>query len=289
MADSIKEVIASIEAFEKKSDFYTEFDISVDKFPVRVNKIGKLDFPLKEEVIRQLISKANPAAFGWKDKTLVDKDVRKSWKIPAPTVAIGKREWKKNMPKFLNKVKKSLGLPEHFSLTAEINDMIIYEKNDFFKPHRDTEKSDGMIGTLLVVLPTKHKGGEVWVEHKGKRKIFSVSPRITKKYACAAFYADCIHEVKPLEEGYRVVLTFNLILEKFTGEKANLFESDKDVRFSNTIKSYFDNTDIGYRKNSARKLVYLLDHEYTENGMSWSHLKSHDRAMVDKFIQWQMN
>ena len=66
-------------------------------------------------------------------KTLVDKDVRKSWKVPAPTVAIGKREWKKNMPKFLNKVKFllsfSIAIPIRRSVTNDFTSNVNLDDN----------------------------------------------------------------------------------------------------------------------------------------------------------------
>jgi len=37
--------------------------------------------------------------------------------------------------------------------------MLVYDQGSFFKSHRDTEKTDGMFGTLVVALPSAHRGG----------------------------------------------------------------------------------------------------------------------------------
>jgi hypothetical protein len=42
--------------------------------------------------------------------------------------------------------------------------------------HRfSSEKVPGMFGTLVIVLPSKHEGGEVRVTHAGETKIFESS------------------------------------------------------------------------------------------------------------------
>ena len=34
--------------------------------------------------------------------------------------------------------------------------------------HRDTEKCDGMFGTLIIQLPSNYEGGQLIVHHQGK-------------------------------------------------------------------------------------------------------------------------
>src|ERR1035438_7931677 len=42
-------------------------------------------------------------------------------------------------------------------------------------PHRDSEKEEGMFGTLVVLLPSLYAGGELVVEHAGERRTIDVS------------------------------------------------------------------------------------------------------------------
>ena len=61
--------------------------------------------------------------------------------------------------------------PERFSISGfSIEHVIPLSKGGFFLPHRDGEKLDGMVATLVVTLPTKHAGGELIVSHNGTRK-----------------------------------------------------------------------------------------------------------------------
>ena len=46
--------------------------------------------------------------------------------------------------------------PDH--VRAELYKVLLYEPGSFFKKHRDTEKADGMFGTLVVQLPSRYIG-----------------------------------------------------------------------------------------------------------------------------------
>ena len=58
--------------------------------------------------------------------------------------------------KITSKACNSLGVPPK-AVTAELYKLVLYEAGSFFVPHRDTEKADGMFGTLVIVLPSIYK------------------------------------------------------------------------------------------------------------------------------------
>ena len=130
--------------------------------------------------------------------------------------------------------------------------MLIYEKDNFFKPHQDSEKEDNMVATMVVVLPTKHKGGELIIDHKGEKKILK-GAGVLKNISCFSFYADCFHEVKEVTDGYRVSLTFNLILENYKGSVGSLYEKDFYSRLYNAFERYL----VYIKKNSIS--CFLID------------------------------
>jgi hypothetical protein len=130
-----------------------------------------------------------------------------------------------------------------------------------------------MIGTLVVCLPSRFTGGLISIEHQGAKLRVGGSE---KNLTFIAFYADCRHEVHPIKQGYRVVLTYNLIVEGSStvaeAPAANLvraihrfFTRPRPARWS------------GDRNGEhPDRLVYLLDHEYTQQGLQWSRLKNAD-------------
>ena len=108
-----------------------------------------------------------------------------------------------------NDVRAALGVCTE--VHAELHNLLIYPKGGKFLPHRDSEKSDHMFGTLVIALPSYHFGGDLLVHHSGETLTFSSSGK-SKLLGpqWAAFYADCEHELQCVTEGFRVALVYNL-------------------------------------------------------------------------------
>jgi hypothetical protein len=168
----------------------------------------------------------------------------------------------------LDALRADLGLPEGCRLKAELHAVLVYSPGQFFLPHQDSEKSDAMVATLSLILPGSSKGGALVIEHAGSTVTYRASDRLL---TFAAFYADCRHEVRPVRTGYRVVLTYNLMLTgNITGAAASVAPSTVD-ELSSCLEEHF---------NQESRLVYLLDHQYTALGLHWSRLKGVDVVRV---------
>jgi len=73
-----------------------------------------------------------------------------------------------------------------------------------------------MLGSLVIVYPTSHKGGELVLRHKGREWTFDAdsltSSQPSPSVAYIAFYSDIEHEVLKVSSGCRVTITYNLYL-----------------------------------------------------------------------------
>lgn len=69
-------------------------------------------------------------------------------------------------------VRNDLGLGD-LKLKAHLYKLLVYEKGSFFLPHKDGEKLDGMVATLVVALPAIHAGGELVVSHEKDLKLLA--------------------------------------------------------------------------------------------------------------------
>jgi hypothetical protein len=54
------------------------------------------------------------------------------------------------------------------SVSAELYKLLVYDRDGFFLEHRDSEKTDGMFGTLVVTLPSTYRGGALRIRHAGR-------------------------------------------------------------------------------------------------------------------------
>ena len=73
-----------------------------------------------------------------------------------------------------------------------------------------------MFGSLVIVYPTPHKGGELVLRHKDREWSFDANAMMsfqsTPSLAYVAFYSDIEHEVLKITSGFRVTVTYNLYL-----------------------------------------------------------------------------
>ncbi|KAF7303427.1 Fe2OG dioxygenase domain-containing protein [Mycena indigotica] len=107
-------------------------------------------------------------------------------------------------------------------LVAEMYKLNVYGAGSFFKDHKDTPRSETMIGSLVVVLPSPHTGGALTLSHGAHTGHFDSSALLaghspsTPSVAYVAFYSDVVHAVEPVLTGHRVTLTYNLFVRKRT-------------------------------------------------------------------------
>ncbi|WP_327350067.1 2OG-Fe(II) oxygenase [Streptomyces sp. NBC_01321] len=196
---------------QRRGDFSTRIEMSARALSIEVDGVGELPLPLRAPVTKKLIAQARQASFGRGEQTLSDTSVRDTWEITPDRITLGGTDWDRTLDGVLDGVRTALGLPPTVVLRAEPHALLVYGKGQFFLPHQDSEKDDSMVGTLVVSLPSHHTGGELVVSHAGRSVVHQAS---REKLTFAAFYADCLHEVKPVKSGYRVTLTMNLLAER---------------------------------------------------------------------------
>jgi len=257
-----------------------------DDLDLEVKGVGRLRFPISRSQAQKLCRIARPARYGQGEETLLDPQVRDTWEVPKSRVKIDKRQWNRTLMPVLDGLRADLGLPDGSKLKAELHSMLVYAPGQFFLPHQDSEKSDEMVGTLVVMLPSSFKGGAFVVEHRGETVTYRGSKKLL---SFVAFYADCQHEVRPVKEGYRVVLTYNLLL-KGNGSSARAPAAEPPPAVTDALakrlREHFE-TPPPPRwdwqeppQEPPKRLVYLLDHQYTERGLGWDRLKGDDAARV---------
>ena len=210
MTEPIAEVLRLL---EDPGTFATRFCAPVDGLAIEVTGVGRLRLPIAATTAEKLRKVARPAPFGRRDQTLHDSTVRNTWEIAKSRVKIAARPWKRALAPYLRAIQRELGLPDDCQLKPVLDKMLVYERGQFFKAHQDSEKSDHMVASLVVVLPSKYSGGSLTVEHHGGKKVFHRLKSQSKSLSLLAFYADCHHEVHPVKSGFRVALTYHLVLE----------------------------------------------------------------------------
>lgn len=245
---------------------------------IEVDNVGALKLPLKPKAVKSLLEQCQLAPFGKGTKTLVDTKVRKTFELSPERFRLSD-QWNLQVDDVVANVASELGLPPD-ELQAELYKLLVYKDGGFFVPHRDSEKVDGMVASLIIALPSPFRGGALIVRHSpSQEKRFPFDEAANGMLASyAAFYADCEHEVKRVESGVRVCLCYNLILRpsKVARGKRRTGEGQANPLVS-SIRSWF-------AARPSRPLVFAMEHQYTERGLSGSLLKGTDRSLSDLIV-----
>jgi 2OG-Fe(II) oxygenase superfamily len=266
---------AVLSQVRRSGDYFVSGTREIPMPQVVVEGIGTLSFPAPAAQVEELIQQATRAPYGRGEKTILDESVRKVWQIAPDKVQIGGKSWKTNFAGILEQAAIGLGC-EGMPISAQLYKLLIYDPGAFFLAHRDTEKVEGMFGTLVLVLPSAHTGGELLIRHSGREVQVELSGAEFSEVAFAAFYADCEHEVRPIREGNRICLVYNLVHAR-GGEApgqtlgAPDYESQIAAAASLLEETFF-------AADACPKLAWLLEHQYTPDGLSFSGLKSADAA-----------
>ena len=162
----------------------------------------------------------------------------------------------------------------------------IIGKGDFSKAHKDMPRAENMFGSLVVVLPTAHEGGQIVLHQAEKEWTLDFAPKFataTEPTACfVTFYGDLEHEVLPVTSGYRVTLTYNLYHKPVHPEASSIptpFHLKLRQALIDLVNDPTTLPNGGY-------LGFGLMHEYVYTRQNllepvMAQLKGSDRALVD--------
>ena len=239
---------------------------------VIVEGAGELSFPVPEAQVEALIAAAERSPYGKGAETVLDTSVRDSWQIDAADVRLDGRAWPDSLAKIMDMVAAGLGLPAE-RLGAELYKLLVYRPGGFFAEHRDTEKVPGMVATLSLSLPTPGAGGELVVRHAAREATLDMAALEPSELLFAAFYSDCPHEVLPVRDGHRVSLLFNLFLGSADDGLAPPEYRKLTTQVAESLARWRDGGRVD-------KLAWVLDHEYSEDGLSFDTLKNKDAAVA---------
>ena len=262
-------IIEVLESITGNGSFATSGVVDFVLPGLEIKKYGEVALPLDATNAKKIIKYAQQAPYGKGSKTITDTKVRSAWEVDASQISFKNKAWDKCITDIEKSLKIGLGI-ERQKIKLSLYKLLIYQKGDFFLPHKDSEKEKGMFGTLVVGLPSNHSGGELLVNFDGRTETIDFSePASNYQVPFAAFYADCEHEIKPIKKGYRICLVYNLVQTTKTKSISLAQVGEKDKVLVKHLKTWSKSPD-------NLPGVYLLDHQYTETNFSMESLKLHD-------------
>ena len=299
---------------------------NMDKFVIKVMsttpEAGEEDweeYKLTNIPLDKLLDYCNPAPFGdlREMKTVLDPDVRLAYELESKRFKIEREHTYMSKSRMIDDIPASTWIKKRIeetltpgrSIKLERYKLNVYSREGFFKSHVDSPSGDEMMGTLVLCLPSPHKGGELRVSHDGLEHTFDFSNHSgdTGKIQWAAFYGDCIHEVKPVLEGHRVTVTYNITLPTYEHHKRRHLQHYAPKDDPDSLDEHFEvstenpsiitkalanvNTELEKIRQQGRgspsQIGILLKHKYISKGLQPLLLKGEDKALFDFLMEKQ--
>jgi len=268
----LEELSQALSKIDRPGTFCASGSVQTVLPGLEVDGLGPIGLPLTDNQAKDLKELCEQAPYGKGEQTLVDTNVRRVWRLRPSQFSLRNPDWMQFLQETLTKVQAELGL-EKQKLESHLHELLLYEAGSFFLPHRDGEKLDRMVATLVIVLPASYEGGELVVRHEGQEQTidFSSVENSALQTHFAVFYADCEHEVRPLRKGYRLCLIYNLTLAKSKKSITAPRDSEHIAKFIPLLREWSED-------DTVSKLAITLDHQYTKDGLAWDKLKGVDRV-----------
>ena len=183
---------------------------------VSTEEWSSVEFPGVSEVnMTRLLDACSVASYGYMGKDVVDKNYRNAFKLEPDNFITS---FQLCATPILQEIQSIV--PTVVGLKAELYKLNIYACGGFFKAHVDTPRSEKMLGSLVVCLPTQFTGGELIVRHHKQEIEYDWFSTASDILHWAAFFSDVEHEVLPVSDGYRVTLTYNLSYQSKASDSA---------------------------------------------------------------------
>ncbi|KAI1391391.1 uncharacterized protein F4822DRAFT_427240 [Hypoxylon trugodes] len=229
--------------------------------------------PRDAEIIKKACGQAAP---NQANETRADSSVRKSWELDPTQFKFTNPDWQEYATTLMNETAQALTMSH---VRAVPSKLVLHEEGALFK---NPKIVPGMVGKLIICLPSKHDGGSIHLSHAGKKYILDTDKACDFGLTSLAWYSDVANEAKPLKSGCRLAIIYNI-----TQTKGDRFSAELVDKQSETLRSLFSKWAAipDDQLPNEPQLMYVLAHRYTNSSFSLSNLRSWDRIVCQSLYE----
>lgn len=242
-----------------------------------LQRVGKIGLPLSDRDAKAITNISREAP---------DRSERKTCVVEADQIGLRNPRWSKVLQYAVSKSVEQLGvLGGESSVRADLHNMSLYEAGGSPSLEHDSYAAPGKFGTLVIVLPSEHEGGEAEVRLGNQKRTLSITEPREFSYSYMAWYADADYRVEPIRSGYRLALIYHLIHQ--TGDIAAARPSsvlnDNRVAVDNALDAW--KTRLGDDEDTTDILVHLFDSEYSQGKLGLQTLEGSDQVQSLRLLE----
>ena len=150
------QILDTFKSLQTSDSFETAGNIGIKQPGLEIQGLPRISLPLTNHDAEEVKKLCTLAPFGRGERTGHDPSVRHTWQLEPSQFQIKNRGWQREIHKALHEACDRLDVPKE-GVSAELYKLLLYEPGSHFKPHRDSEKAEGMWGTMVVLLPSEYE------------------------------------------------------------------------------------------------------------------------------------
>ena len=136
-----------------------------------------------------------------------------------------------------------------------------------------------MFATIVVTLPSRFSGGQLVLSHAGKTDVIDIAQTSFNTTHVMSWYTDIMHSVKPVQSGYRLALSYNLVHGRNSFKPVVNIPENQIEKLRTLLKNWSEADRAGYDEIDS-KLCFSMDHQYSEMNLRSATLKGGDARLV---------
>ena len=278
------------------------FDDPKDTLTIAGVEAGTLYNP-KVDVI---LEKSIPSSFGKGSETVLDPSYRSGREIQGENITFQSS----NVGEEVLRDVQGIMFPGR-EVNAKLYKLAVYQDGGHFDWHMDSTHSDKHHATVLVALNSPWEGGDLVLRRNGVETRVDLRPRNPTTAGmidvqAVAFFTDTEHRVEPVKSGIRIVLQYDVEIEKTQkGEDESEGSEDEngeeyEPRMDRVSERYSERLQIGGDAQAAKdkaaiekvlaiikelykdgEVAFALQHLYRKSSISAEYLKGSDATLYD--------
>ncbi|KAG4437128.1 hypothetical protein IFR05_007390 [Cadophora sp. M221] len=244
-----------------------------------IKGFGPIAFPFLERDIDRIIKASKQSTM---QQEVEDATISKTaWEIPSDMIELRNPSWGRLLASVLSKVSSELEIQQtRRGILGTKPTLILHEPNGIVNPIKCHFSQSPVFGFLDITLPSKYTGGELRVEHDGRKEVIPLEEQSEYDCSCLAWFHNVVSTSAPISSGHRLVLRYTLEHEQPGPVCRAIPLAQEIMKLGSILTSWTKQKD----QVTHGVLGYMLDDKYEDRQLGKVKFSSSDQLALRQLI-----
>ncbi|KAL2074617.1 hypothetical protein VTL71DRAFT_8395 [Oculimacula yallundae] len=245
---------------------------------VRVS--GPVAFPFLERDIECIIEASQRSEL--ETETEETPSAKTTWEVPFDMIELRNPSWSHLITTVVSRISSEFEIDQTGrGILATKPLLILYGPDSIAKPLNCQNSEPPVFGFLDITLPSKYAGGELHVEHDGRKEQIPVIQNSEYDCSCLAWFSNVACTSAPSSEGHRLVLRYTLEHKSPGPICCATPLAEEVIKLQSILTSWIKQKD----QITHKILSYVLSNKYEDGQLDHIKFSDSDQLAVTQLIE----